>query len=228
MENKYWPLESRANKTFKTSGSDNKGINTYTYNEIGYRGDSVNSNIEMLAAGCSHTEGIEVNDTETWPYLTAQSLGIKHINLGFTGRSNDYISRAVNTYVKQFRPKIVTVMYTYPSRREYWTEYGPQPFAINPWGYFTDNHKKYLAHIELSSQEEDKQNFIKNHEIVKLTCELYNAKLVWNGTFLPFEYRDSNRFDGGYKVEEGKHATAEQNKDYSEKLVGYLKNNSYL
>ena len=67
MEDKYWPLKDRINKQYKTSGSDNSGLNTYTYNEIGYRGDTVNIPIDILAVGCSHTEGIGVSDTETWP-----------------------------------------------------------------------------------------------------------------------------------------------------------------
>ena len=117
----YWPLRSRANKTFKTSGSDNSGLNIYTYNELGYRGDSVVEDIKIITVGCSHTEGIGVNNNETWPAYLSSALNVKHINMGFTGRSNDYIARTVNEYVTRFNPNLVIVMYTYPSRREYWT-----------------------------------------------------------------------------------------------------------
>ena len=34
-------LESRINNTYNTSGSDNSGKCSYTYNEIGFRGDSI-------------------------------------------------------------------------------------------------------------------------------------------------------------------------------------------
>lgn len=223
-KNKYWPLEDRVNSSYKSSGSDNSGVNTYTYNEIGYRGDSTNTEIDLLTIGCSHTEGIGVNDNETWSYYLAQLLGYTHINLGYTGRSNDYISRVLSLYIRQFKPKQVAVMYTYPSRREYWTEYGPQPFGANSWGYFDDNPEEYIALSRLSNEYEDKQNFIKNHLLVQLACEATNTKLVWNGSFLgdKIEYSDSKRYDGGYFIE-GRHATATENKEYANKLVTFLK-----
>ena len=221
-KNKYWPLSSRANKSFKTSGSDDTGINTYTYNELGYRGDSVTKNIDILSVGCSHTEGIGVNDNETWPHYAAEALKMTHINMGFTGRSNDYISRTVTSYIRQFNPKYVFVMYTYPSRREYWTDEGPQPYASHQWGYFQDSPDKWNAFTKLSSAKSDEHNFIKNHSMVTMACELANSTLVWNGFFTGYEYKDSKRFDGDYSIEYGKHATAEENKKYAKNLVGYL------
>ena len=142
--------------------------------------------------------------------------------MGFTGRSNDYISRTVTSYVRQFNPKYVFVMYTYPSRREYWTDEGPQPYASQQWGYFEDNPDKWDAFTKLSSVESDKHNFIKNHLMVMMACELASTTLIWNGSFTGYEYKDSKRFDGEYNVEYGKHATAEQNKKYATNLVGYL------
>ncbi len=221
-KNKYWPLTSRINKSFKTSGSDDTGINTYTYNELGYRGDSISKNIDILSVGCSHTEGIGVNDNETWPHYVAEALNMTHINMGFTGRSNDYISRTVTSYVRFFNPKYVFVMYTYPSRREYWTDEGPQPYASQQWGYFQDSPNKWNAFTELSSAKSDKHNFIKNHSMILMACELAKSTLVWNGFFTGYEYKDSKRFDGDYSIDHGKHATAEENKIYAKNLVGHL------
>lgn len=226
--NKYWPLETRANKVFTRSGSDNSDTNTYTYNEDGYRGDSVKESIDFLAVGCSHTEGIGVNDDETWPFYTAKLLGVKHINAGFTGRSNDYIARTVHQLVFNYNPKVVVVMYTYPHRREYWTEFGPQPYAPQQWGYFKDYQNKWNAFTELCSPEDNKNNFIKNHSIVSMVCKQVGCKLVWNGTFLNIDLWDSNRFDGTYSIEKGKHATPEQNKKYSRELAKFLKSNSFI
>ena len=36
-----FPLKDRVNKTYTTSGSDETNLCTYTYNELGFRGDSV-------------------------------------------------------------------------------------------------------------------------------------------------------------------------------------------
>jgi len=96
-----------------------------------------------------------------------------------------------------------------------------------------DNHLNYVTNVKgemtkwdaftkLSSVESDKHNFIKNHSMVMMACELANTTLVWNGSFTGYEYKDSKRFDGEYNVEYGKHATAEQNKKYATNLVGYL------
>lgn len=228
MQTKYWPIQSRANKTLTRSGSDNSDLNRYTYNEYGFRGDSVKEKIDLFAVGCSHTEGIGVNDNETWPFYTASLLKVKHINAGFTGRSNDYIARMVCTYVQEFKPAIVAVMYTYSHRREYWTEFGPQPYAVHPWGYFDDYPEKWNAFTELCSDESNKQNFLKNHLMIEMACKLSNSRLVWNGSFLDFNYHDNNRFDGTYNVKFGMHANSIQNKKYSIELVDFLKNNSYI
>lgn len=231
MENKYWPLISRANKTFTTSGSDNSGVNTYTYNEIGYRGDSTKKNIDILTVGCSHTEGVGVNDNETWPFLLAQELNMTHINMGFTGRSNDYICRTVLENIWEYRPRFLLVMYTYPSRREYHTEYGPQPFSTNPWGYFKDFPDKHKALLELQSDHSDYNNFLFNHKVINslLDCsELLLEGFIWNGIFTGYDFTDSNRFDGDYNIEFGKHATAEENKKYVSNLVGYMRKKYYI
>ncbi len=36
-----WNLAERKNQVFNGSGSDESGTNVYTYNEIGFRGDSI-------------------------------------------------------------------------------------------------------------------------------------------------------------------------------------------
>ena len=116
-------------------------------------------------------------------------------------------------------------MYTYPSRREYWTKYGPQPYTVNSWGYFDDypNHHSHIT--ELSNEYNNHQNFLKNHLIVQLACNAVGSKLVWNGSFIESEYTDSKRFDGDYFIEE-RHATAEENKEYSNKLTTFIKSSN--
>ena len=93
-------LQDRVNKVFKTSGSDNTNKCTYTYNEYGFRGDSLTKEgFKVLSLGCSITEGVGVNDNETWPsYLTQHIPNGVNINFGYGGRSNDYISRCLLTF----------------------------------------------------------------------------------------------------------------------------------
>jgi hypothetical protein len=92
-----WSLSERINKQYKTSGSDNTGLCTYTYNELGFRGDSVHkTGLKIMSIGCSNTEGVGVNDNETWPHQFSKLIpnGVD-MNFGCGGRSNDYISRCL-------------------------------------------------------------------------------------------------------------------------------------
>lgn len=223
---KYWPVESRKGKTFTTSGSDKSGKNTYTYNDLGYRGDNP-PGIDMVAIGCSHTEGIGVSDNETWPHYLAQHFNWKHINFGFTGRSNDYIARIATTQLQLIRPKYCFVMYTYTNRREYFDpEFGFQPWHPNPWGYFEDYTDKYNAMLELSNPQADWLNFRKNKLIVDLVCKQLGINLIYSTPFIDDMYNISepNKFEGEYssKILHGEHASAELNKSYAQELSEYL------
>ena len=61
-------LNKRKNQMYTTAGTDNTGECTYTYNELGFRGDSIKKEgFKVMSLGCSITEGIGVNDKETWP-----------------------------------------------------------------------------------------------------------------------------------------------------------------
>ena len=109
-----WHLSDRFNKTFTTSGGDNTGLCTYTYNELGFRGDSIKKEgFKVMSIGCSNTEGVGVNDNQTWPAQFSKLIpnGVNH-NFGMGGRSNDYISRCLLTYFDLVKPDLVLIMYT--------------------------------------------------------------------------------------------------------------------
>lgn len=221
-----WFLSERKNKTFTTSGSDNSNQNQYTYNQLGFRGDSLPLvGKKLMAVGCSHTEGINVNDNETWPYYLSTLLNYSHINFGFTGRSNDYIARCILTYTEEIQPDLVCIMYTYPPRREYYTkDGGVEPYHPNPWGWFDENKKEFDSFINISNKNDDFINWYKNHLLITNYLNNKNIPFIWNGVFLDNNYNDGYRFDGDYIIEYGKHATPEQNKVYAEKLFNELKN----
>ena len=117
-------LDGRKNKTYNTSGTDNTGLCTYTYNELGFRGDSIKKEgFKVMSIGCSNTEGVGVNDVDTWPsqFTSHISNGV-NMNFGTGGRSNDFISRCLLTYYDLIKPDLVLIMYTSASRREIYTE----------------------------------------------------------------------------------------------------------
>jgi hypothetical protein len=81
--NHSWRLDERRNKTFNTSGSDISETNTYTYNEMGFRGDSLyKDGFRIMSVGCSHTEGVGVSDNQTWPHYFSRQIdnGVELVN----------------------------------------------------------------------------------------------------------------------------------------------------
>jgi len=62
-----WNLSEKVNQTYNTSGSDKTRSCTYTYNELGFRGDSIHKDgFKIMSIGDSNTEGVGVNNDETW------------------------------------------------------------------------------------------------------------------------------------------------------------------
>jgi hypothetical protein len=230
-----WNLTERVNSVHTTSGNDESGTCTYTYNELGYRGDSIyKGGVRILSVGDSHTEGVGVSDDETWSHQLSKLIpnGVD-LNAGFGGRSNDYIARAILTMFKTFRPDIVLVMYTYPTRKEYYDKKGNlHPFHVNPWGYFKndevgkDEHHSYL---KISHDENDMVNWYKNHLLISNFLKANNTPFFWNGSFLnDLTIKEDNRFDGDYdnfldKSAEKTHAGPLHNKLYAKKLYNFLK-----
>lgn len=224
-----WNLDERKNKQIVGNASD-KSKCVYTFNEFGFRGDSFKKDgIKILSVGCSHTEGIGVNDTETWSHILSRKIknGVD-LNLGLSGRSNDYICRSILSWCEYVNPNIVLIMYTYPHRREHYTENGGiEPFHPSPWGYFSDDDtgkKCWEGILTTLNENENFINWYKNHLLITLFLKSKNIPFIWNGTFLNTEYRDENRFDGEYPnfLDNHFHATFTDNKNYADKLYEFL------
>jgi hypothetical protein len=232
-----WKLEHRINQTQFTSGGNGIGYCKYTYNELGFRGDSIHKNgFKVMSIGCSLTEGSGVNDSETWPHQFC-----KHIpnsvdnNFGVCIMSNDYISRCLLTYYDLIKPDLVLIMYTFPHRREVFTEDGGiEPFmATSALDYFVETEdgktiQKLLT--ELQNDNEDLINWYKNHQLIKYFLESKKCNWLWNGSFLNTDYTDKLRFDGEYKnyLDLGvdkRHPGPRHNYEYSIRLFKYIRNN---
>ncbi len=238
-----YSLKERVNKTYKTSGSDNSGLCTYTYNELGFRGDSVKKEgFKVMSLGCSITEGVGVNDNETWPAQFCSHIPNSiNLNFGTGGRSNDYICRSLMTFYELLNPDLVLIMYTSPTRREIYTKNGGiEPFMpTQSWGYMeeTEDGKKIQNHLtELQNDNEDFINWYKNHQLIRLFLESKGCNWLWNGDFcVAKDYNEFNRYDGEYgtyidKGTDGGHPGPKHNKEYARKLYEFIVNNfpSYL
>jgi hypothetical protein len=227
-----WLLEERKNKEILGNGSDT-GTCYYTFNELGFRGDSPKKKgLKIMSVGCSHTEGIGVHDRQTWShYLSRMIPNGVDLNLGISGRSNDYIARSILTWVDELKPSIVLVMYTYPHRREFYRDNGDvEPYHPNPWGYFdeeTEGRLTWANMVSLSNKSEDFINWYKNHLLITNFLKAKEIPFIWNGTFVGTDYTDENRFDGDYPnlPDEHRHATFFENEEYAKNLYKYIKEN---
>jgi hypothetical protein len=225
-----WSIKERKNKENLGNGSDSDGC-YYRFNELGFRGDSPKKKgIRVMSVGCSHTEGINVHNHETWPHLISRKIpnGVD-LNLGISGRSNDYISRAVLTWTDYLKPSLVLVMYTYPQRREYYTESGGiEPYHPIPWGHFDEEmigRKKWANIVEALNHKEDFINWYKNHQLITYYLKSKEIPFIWNGTFVGTDYTDENRFDGDYPnfPDSQTHASPKENELYVNNLYNHIK-----
>jgi lysophospholipase L1-like esterase len=232
-------LSDRVNNSFKTSGSDNTEKCIYTYNSLGFRGDEpTKEGFKIMCIGDSNTEGVGVNDIETWPAQFTKLVpnGVNH-NFGVGGRSNDYISRCLLTYYDLIKPDLVLIMYTSPQRREIYTkEGGIEPFIPTlSWGYFQDTFDGSNAQsmlFKLQNNNEDFINWYKNHLLIKYFLETKKCNWLWNGWFdIPNEYEEFNRYDWEYRIPftdtgaDGIHPGKIHNKEYSIKLYNHIYKN---
>ena len=173
IANYKWLLKERKNKEFLGNGSD-KGDCYYTFNELGFRGDSVKKKgFKVMSLGCSITEGVGVNDNETWPAQFCSHIeNAVNFNFGTGGRSNDFICRCLMSYYDLIKPDLVLIMYTYPARKEIYTnDGGVEPYmATSVWGYLEETEDGRLIQknlLEIQNDNEDFINWYKNHQLIK-------------------------------------------------------------
>ena len=195
-------LKKRINKTYTTEDGDISNLCTYTYNELGFRGDSIKKEgFKVMSFGCSITEGFGVNDNETWPAQFCSHIenGV-NLNFGMGARSNDSICRCLMSYYDLIKPDLVLIMYTFPHRREIYTkDGGVEPYMpTSAWGFTEETeegrHIQKLK-IELQNDNEDFINWYKNHQLIKLFLESKKCNWIWDGNnFHKLKLTEFNRF----------------------------------
>jgi lysophospholipase L1-like esterase len=247
---KYWSIEEfeissfryglngRKNNHYYVCGSDNSKKCKYSYNELGFRGDSPTKNgFKIMSIGCSMTEGVGVNDNETWASRFSKIMpnGVD-LNFGISGRSNDYISRCLLSYYDYVKPDLVIILYTFLNRREIYTENNKiEPFiASNPWGFLEENKEGEIIYnnlTEIQNRNEDIINWHKNHLIITQFLKLNNCNYIWNGGLdVPTEYTDAYRFDGDFinfldLGVDGGHPGPKHNQTFATKLLNHINDN---
>jgi hypothetical protein len=229
-------LKKRMNQTYTTEDGDVSNLCTYSYNELGFRGDSIKKEgFKVMSLGCSITEGFGVNDDETWPSQFCSHIenGV-NLNFGMGGRSNDSICRCLISYYDLIKPDLVLIMYTFPHRREIYTEgggiesYMPTKFLRK----FHDEKEESVIKNCLDILQNDNSDFInwyKNHMLIKLFLESKKCNWIWDGSNLPikYNYTEFNRFMsmGNFKMDRGSdnlHPGPKHHSYYGKLLHNYI------
>lgn len=144
----------------------------YTFNELGYRTHpfDAEADCKIVVAGCSHTFGTGLDDTQTWPSRLEDMMpNAKVFNLACPGGSNDWIARVIACSYDTIKPDIVIACWTYPQRREQIWDNGKL------WQLTTQVPEKwmdelYKSWITCNNDYTDHYNWMKNYWLVKQTC----------------------------------------------------------
>jgi hypothetical protein len=160
----------------------------YTFNELGYRSHpfDTDTDFKIVVAGCSHTFGIGLDDSQTWPsrlesFMQDQYKGSKVFNLACPGGSNDWIARVIACSYDVIKPDLVIACWTYPQRREQIWDNG-KLWQLNTQIPDTIPEEKsqmeelFRSWIFTNNDYTDYYNWMKNHWLVSKTC--HNSMLI--------------------------------------------------
>ena len=92
---------------------------SYRYNSRGFRDHEWPEDLSdvIWCVGDSFTVGIGQPFEETWPNILQKQIGMRCLNLGEDGCSNDTISLRVQEICRLYKPKFIIVMWSYLARR---------------------------------------------------------------------------------------------------------------
>jgi len=214
-------LENRKNSTHNKVGGDKSGKVEYKFNELGFRGDSLEtyhkSKKKFVVFGCSHTAGIGNELKHTWVQRISDRTGHKYINCGIQGISNDTISRAVLSYTEYLKPDFVIVLHTYPHRREYTTSEG-RKCSYKPdgkWDFWETTHGNEIhdSITFIQNDENDLDNQYRNMMLVKHYLRSLNIPL------LQYKLEDYQKLQVDNDLVGSGHCGIETNKNFSIKVI---------
>lgn len=144
----------------------------YKFNSEGFRDNDFDQQPAGLALGCSHTQGVGIQDDNTWPRQLEKMLGQKVWNLGVGGSALDTCYRVLEYWIDQLNIKFVVCAVPDISRYEVftgsWLHILPSSI-IPPWLH--DYQKNYLFYDQNSNLNRRKnllamQNICDKHDVL--------------------------------------------------------------
>ena len=155
---------------FEKAQRKQSGNITYLINQYGYRGNILPGG--DAAFGCSYTFGFHLDEGLCWPSL----MGI--FNGAVCAIGNDAIARNAVSYIRNYRPNHIYVMWTFNSRREIvdetgrYLKFGPTMVSPN-----MSNTSVQYGQLLLNNQQANDYNLEKNQLLVESVAGVYGTIL---------------------------------------------------
>jgi len=84
---------------------------SYQFDDIGFRNPpGILGSAHYLALGCSFTMGVGLSNTQTWPHILAEKLGVQVYNAGQGGAAGDTVFRVGRYMIPNYKPDGVFVL----------------------------------------------------------------------------------------------------------------------
>jgi hypothetical protein len=159
----------------------------YTFNSDGFRTDEFDDRPNFVTIGCSFTQGVAVNRSETWAQLVSDQLGLSVWNLGVAGASADTCYRIIKHYAPILKPKFVVLLEPRHNRTELHHSSDQKPHLIN-WAYDTDSWGNGTYIKTWLGNEVNMQLYAeKNRAAIAHVCSQLGIPVVM---YAPNDYRD--------------------------------------
>lgn len=160
-------LKNRVNKKHNIYDCDEVGLVNYQWNDYGYRASfdyaPLLNEDKIVCIGCSFTEGVGLDEEDTWPNMLASKLGKKYLNLGLSNGSDGYVVWQIMNVLKNVQTENIYVLMPPPGRF----------FFLNDIMF--DN-------VQSWDIEKPNVSFNKHYEydrfILKSICEKYSIKYL--------------------------------------------------
>ncbi len=162
---------------------------SYVLNSHGYREDEFDFNDErptILCLGDSFTLGVGLPRKWIWPKLLEGMFeGVRVINLGDGGASNDQMTRTLGQAIELFKPVLVIANLSDASRREFFhpaehTYVVHQKLLVNTGGHKEAHKKVHAAYLKMRNPVDDFINYCANTEMMKTICMAHGAAFRWS------------------------------------------------
>jgi hypothetical protein len=148
---------------------------TYNINSCGFRGKNFDPSIKnIVTLGCSFTIGIGLRESETWPYLLGNKLGLPVHNIAWGGWSTDTLFRMAQYWVPVLEPDLVVMLTPSATRLE--LKIGDHEY-LNIMSHDNISDDNYLKHW-FANDSNSELNRIKNTMAIEMICKKLNIRFM--------------------------------------------------